>query len=220
MRLKYIKDLCFAFLYHCPVEVSKRLGNLLPRSMQDKWQQLLEMGTTKVLGTWPGKEKSSRNPHWLHGDMLLGWVFYSRTPREGGKRGAAKLYVFCERPWSCLHACPASYKWVMGVSKSHGVMSLLGMWLGISKKVALQKLWDPEASVLVSAVRFVTRISPEPRPAPLPAPTPASSGARGRYIGEKGYAQSAPSLRIMSQPLASSRLRNFLTRWLCLDHHD
>lgn len=65
------------------MEVSKRLGNLLPRSMQDEWQQLLEMGTTKELGTQPGKEKSPRNPRWLHGDMLLGWFFLQQDTKGG-----------------------------------------------------------------------------------------------------------------------------------------
>lgn len=83
MSLKYIKDLCFLFLNHCPVEVSKHPGNLLPCSMQDKWQQLLEVGTEKELGTQPGREKSPCNQGWLYGGVIL-WCFYSRTPRRGG----------------------------------------------------------------------------------------------------------------------------------------
>lgn len=77
MSLKYIKDLCFLFLNHCPVEVSKHLG------VQDKWQQLLEVGPEKELGTQPGREKSPRNQGWLHGGMIQ-WCFYSKTARRGG----------------------------------------------------------------------------------------------------------------------------------------
>lgn len=55
MRLKYIKDLCFAFLYHRPVEVSRHLGNLLPRTVQDEWQQLLQTGHRRSGGHNQGR---------------------------------------------------------------------------------------------------------------------------------------------------------------------
>jgi len=101
-----------------------------------------------------------------------------------------------------------------GEQKPWRSLALVGKWLAISKKVVLQKLKDPEASVLLGGPRFFTRISPER----CPAPTPAGPGSR--RTGEKGHAQSTPLLRIMSQPLASSRPRYVLTWWLCLDSHD
>lgn len=105
-----------------------------------------------------------------------------------------------------------------GKQKPWCYLSLVGTWLGISRKVALRKLWDPEASVLLDGAGFVTRVSTvQPRfqhPPQLPA------WPRSRYVGEKGHVQGAPLLRIMSQPLASSRVRNFLTWWLCMHCHD
>jgi len=80
MRLKYVKDLCFAFLYHRPVEVSKHLGNLLPHT-----KQLLERGAEKESETQPAKEKIPRNMGWLHGHMLLGWVYLQQDTEEGWK---------------------------------------------------------------------------------------------------------------------------------------
>ena len=73
-----------------------------------------------------------------------------------------------------------------GEQKPRRHLSLVGMWLGISKKVALQKPRDPEASVLLGGARFVTRSSPEHRPAPLQAPTPAPSVAQVQIYRGKG----------------------------------
>lgn len=50
-RLRSIKDLCFAFLYHWLLEVSKHIGNLLLQSMWNKRQHLLETKAEKELGT-------------------------------------------------------------------------------------------------------------------------------------------------------------------------
>lgn len=128
---------------------------------------LIAWGTSGS-GCWKWEERRSwghsqgkKRVHVTWGGYMVaccwGGFFYNRTPRKGGKRGAGKPHTFCGRPRSCLYAPPAPYKWVMGVEqKPRRYLSLVGMWLGTSRKPALQKLRDPEASVLLGGARFVT----------------------------------------------------------------
>lgn len=145
-------------------------------------------------------------------------VFLQQDSKEGWKlRCWEALHVY--RPWSCLCDCPAPYKWVLG-KKPRCYLSLVAMWLGISKKECYKSCetqkhrccWVEQGLSHASAQ---STICPHFQPQlQLPA------GPRSRSVRRKGQVQSAPLLRKMTQPLASSRVRSFLTSWLCLDPRD
>lgn len=141
MRVKYIKDLCFAFLTAWWKSPSILGTSWLAQCSGNGDRERLEDGTMETEDS-----SQTRMP------ARVWWPAVGMDFNQGKAENEVlgrKPHEFCGKPQLCPYICLASLKWAERLSKGHSITGHQWEWNWPVAINVLEKLCSPEALVLL-----------------------------------------------------------------------